>query len=281
MGLALAASVSIVGAFCINGESPERGSESPPKYGVVRFPEDVYIGQFAKCFQNSNAASYEVIAVAGDVADCWQNARFNDSATAEDNWWQERRIRNRVTFNIETPSNSKTIRSGSSKVAVNNDDGRRRVDLPLRVRLFNHIETFVSIEQYVGAFRQMQSLARNVGTVLGGISRPTRLKQRITRSVSLFAARSPLEPGDDRQREGESGDRNVREHLGPPVLRRFVLMTCAGVLFVVSMCWGDRDWRRGRQRRAVLIVSAGCLAFLGAQCLLFLSGFPWTWGWWL
>jgi hypothetical protein len=98
----------------------------------------------------------------------------------------------------------------------------------------------------------------------------------LAHEARLGAHRAPLQDRDDCQHGRECGNGDVREDLVPPIRRRLLLFGITGALFLTSLLFGDPS-RLGSRR----IVQLFAGLFLFSQGLLFLSGFRWTWGWWL
>lgn len=103
--------------------------------------------------------------------------------------------------------------------------------------------------------------------------RGSRFSQPVLHVFRLTQHRNPLEYRDERQRAGKPND--------PPILRRFLIALIAGVGGYGLALWGDGQSRNGRKWRGRTCTWIAGILFGGTCVLLFMTGFRWSWGWWL
>jgi len=86
--------------------------------------------------------------------------------------------------------------------------------------------------------------------------------------------------GQPRESATENDKQGIPNN-SPPINRRFWLTLGAGVLLIPACEFGSYLVRKGRNVYGRLLIGSGFGLFWGCLLILFLSGFRWSWGWWL
>jgi hypothetical protein len=67
----------------------------------------------------------------------------------------------------------------------------------------------------------------------------------------------------------------------PPIFRRELLIISSGLLLLYACYFGSKLIDCGQKALGRTFLSVGFGLFWASLVLGFLSGFTWTWGWWL
>jgi hypothetical protein len=84
--------------------------------------------------------------------------------------------------------------------------------------------------------------------------------------------------------EGKSASEQHKQGIPedtPPINRRFSFALIAGVLLIPACKFGGDLIRKGRNIYGRLLIGGAFGLFWTGLILIFLSGFRWTWRWWL
>lgn len=131
-----------------------------------------------------------------------------------------------------------------------------------------------SLRSYGGARICGVSVLQCCVSVLdSSIGGPSRFVQAVTHVSRLAQHRNPLKHRDEREHAGE--------RKSPPILRRYTLLLVAAIAGYWLADWGLRQGGTHGRRRRLLAVGLGSGAFVCACLLWLLTGFRWSWGWWL
>jgi hypothetical protein len=91
--------------------------------------------------------------------------------------------------------------------------------------------------------------------------------------ASLFSHGTPLQDGNDRQDSREGGN--------PPIGRRFAELFIVGIVSWELAVYGDGLRARGRRGLGSILVFASACGYVLTLALWLVTGFHWSWGWYL
>ena len=117
------------------------------------------------------------------------------------------------------------------------------------------------------------------GAFVGYASLVNRYPQSASHVVSLLLHRPILKPSEESQDARKESDDPVSYF--SVVKRRGVFALCIGLFLIPGCYFGGKFIDAGRKTVGRIVVGCCFALFWGSLILLCLSGFPWSWGWWL
>ena len=128
---------------------------------------------------------------------------------------------------------------------------------------------------------------RSVGTIPSSLGAQSGLPvgfsgqdQRTHHVLAVLFHSSLLEKHQDGQRCRSCEIQNSYPNQ-PPIVRRFTFVVLSGGLLIVCCYCRDSCIRRRRKWLGRLLIGSGFLLYWASLALIVLSGFRWSWGWWL
>lgn len=105
-------------------------------------------------------------------------------------------------------------------------------------------------------------------------------RQGITHIFRLSVHRAPLPEHEPYESTSEDGVQ-PRVRYGPPIYRRFWCALVSGLLLIPGCYYGTALVDAGRKRLGRLLIGVCFGLFWSSLGLIWVSGFAWSWGWWL
>lgn len=147
------------------------------------------------------------------------------------------------------------------------------IDNLLFSRFFEAFYSLFKVATSFSSFREFQLFGGNVGLFVGNSRLPVV-------DVGLSVHRLPLKDGYPRQNASEYRNQNGIPD-GPPFSRRFIFVWSSGLLLILACYFGGKLIDGGRQISASLLIVTCLLLLWFGLFLICVSGFSWSWGWWL